>query len=424
MLPSQSVQEVDPQQLTCLAGATALRRLVVSRLGNRHANGCFDGCDCNGSPSSSVTPSLASSAASSPDRSEAAAGVGGASLVPAAAAAAAAERRAAVAAASRAASAALAAAASIVAEAAVAAAVGEDAGAEAQLREGFAGGVSASSAAYSDSSSGGGGEAFDACRAVRRRSRPQRSDSSLQHASSWAVETQAEADAAVAAAAAADATMDALARQMAAVGISCRCGRRGCGAAMGADSANASSSAGAANTSGVIAAACAAAAAAARAAAAEAELAATSAAAAAAADTHLRHAKDDVGACDPQCTGAAASGPGAVDAVAHIDGGGGGAAAAIPDDAGLKRALSKVPPVQAPRPFLNLTSDGPSPATGAVLAEAGLPPLAVPLTPRPGLDGALGHLTSLTALTEIQLEGECVVWGTGQLGVGGAVCRR
>ncbi|PNH11772.1 SCF E3 ubiquitin ligase complex F-box protein grrA [Tetrabaena socialis] len=58
-------QEVDPQQLSCLAGATSLRRLVAPRLGNRHASACFIGCDCNGSPASSLCPSLCSSSSSS-----------------------------------------------------------------------------------------------------------------------------------------------------------------------------------------------------------------------------------------------------------------------------------------------------------------------------------------------------------------------
>jgi hypothetical protein len=64
----------------------------------------------------------------------------------------------------------------------------------------------------------------------------------------------------------------------------------------------------------------------------------------------------------------------------------------------LARALAVLPPVAAPLPCLAEES------SACRLGLGGLPPL--PMTPRPGLDGALGHLTGLTALAEIHFEGK------------------
>ncbi|GLC56901.1 hypothetical protein PLESTB_001161500 [Pleodorina starrii] len=344
-----SWQEVDPQELSCLAGATALRRLVVSRLGNRHANACFEGCDCSGSPFSSLYPSpygspggaSPPSTGSSPPPPAAAVAAAAVAAPPAltaaAAAAAAAEARAELAARGRACS------------AAIDAAAAED-------RRGSCGGSSStgssdacgqlsdasddvatcSSASASPSSSCATGLSAEVSQ--RRLSSPkydkEYDSSSCQPPTARCAPSTAEV---AKAAASSVSPLDVLTRQMAAVGISCCCSasaRRGCGSCSCASCGGSGGSVAAAVV-GVVAAAAAAA--------------------------------------------AAAASPAATSAC------------------GLERALAAVPPVAAPLPCLAEAAEASRLGLGG-----GLPPL--PLSPRPGLDGALGHLTGLTALAEIHLE--------------------
>ncbi|GLI61492.1 hypothetical protein VaNZ11_003818 [Volvox africanus] len=355
-------QEVDPHELSCLANATALRRLVVSRLGNRHVNACFDGCDCGGSPSSSLFPSPfnspsrgspCSSAGSSPPFVSAE-GVESSPLLEPAAVPAKAEARDALAVRARACGAAIDAAALLVPNSCMEGHRGSDGGSSASCSgSGSAdcsqGSTSTEPSCYLATSPGdrscysAGGLSFkdsqmhvlstehgaaEICELLGSSGLQQQPSTACCLASascsSGGGSTTTETDLIN--------TVDALTRQMAVVGISCGGG------------------------------AC----------------------------------RDGRCACAGNGTSCAAAVLGLVAAAAAA------AAVALPAsmqttaNRSFESILAAVPPVAAPVPCL---------AEAATAWRDGpglLPPM--PMTPRPGLDGALGHLTGLTALAEIRLE--------------------
>ncbi|GIL54403.1 hypothetical protein Vafri_9805 [Volvox africanus] len=354
-------QEVDPHELSCLANATALRRLVVSRLGNRHANACFDGCDCGGSPSSSLFPSPfnspgrgspCSSAGSSPPCVSAEV-VEAATLREPAAAPAEAEARAALAVRARACGAAIDAAALLVPNSCMEGQRGSDGGSSASCSGSSSadcsqGGTSTEASCYFATSSGdsicysAGGLRFKDSQMHVLSAEPGArevcdllgsSEMQRQPSTAWCMASASCSSGGGSTTTQTELTntVDALTRQMAVVGISCsggacrdgRCARAGNGTSC------------AAAVLGLVAAAAA----------------------------------------------AAVASPASTQTTANRS---------------FESILAAVPPVAAPVPCL---------AEAATAGRDGpglLPPM--PMTPRPGLDGALGHLTGLTALAEIHLE--------------------
>ncbi|GIL74161.1 hypothetical protein Vretimale_4809 [Volvox reticuliferus] len=349
-------REVDPHELSCLANATALRRLVVSRLGNRHANACFEGCDCGGSPSSSLFPSPfnspgrgspCSSAGSSPSCGPAGV-VDVATLLEPAAAAAEAERRASLTERARVCGAAIDAAASIAPNIRMEGQRGSDGGSSASCSGSSSaacsqGGTSTGLSSSFATSPGDSG-CYTTARLIFKDSQMHVLSAehgetkvydllgpSLQRPSTArCLATAAGSSGGVSTIQTAQTnTVDALTRQMAAVGISC-----GGGACR---------------------------------------------------DGHCARA-GDVTSCAVAVLGlmaatAAVASPASTLAAANRT---------------FEHILAAVPPVAAPVPFFAEA------ATAGRGVPALLPPM--PMTPRPGLDGALGHLTGLTALAEIHLE--------------------